>query len=122
MTTETPLERFSENKNMWIATVRPDGRPHLTPVWFVVSDGMIYFCIKDSSVKAANLALNPQVSCSLEDGSSPLICEGMAGPVAAPWPDPVVAAFKEKYDWDTTTDSEYNTLVAITPRKWLKWN
>jgi hypothetical protein len=27
-------ERLSGERNVWIATVRPDGRPRLVPVWF----------------------------------------------------------------------------------------
>lgn len=116
------FERFSKDRNIWIATVRPDGRPHLTPVWFVISEGKIYICVKGSSAKAGNLAANPKVACSLEDGSRPVICEGDAASVAAPWPDAVIAAFAEKYAWDLTTDPEYSVLVEIVPRKWLGWN
>jgi PPOX class probable F420-dependent enzyme len=115
--------RLDTETNIWLATVRPDGRPHLVPVWFAwpAGNGKLYVCIEASSVKARNLGQNPQVSLTLENGSQPVICEGIAAVVPQPWPEPVVAIFKAKYDWDITTDGRYDTLVEITPVKWLSW-
>ena len=41
-----------------LATVRPDGRPHVVPVWFAVdeSDGSLVFNTGTKSVKGRNLA------------------------------------------------------------------
>lgn len=115
------LTRLDKEKNIWLATVRPDGRPHLVPVWFVWEEQTFFICIASSSVKYGNLLQNNAVSLSLEDGSSPLICEGSAEPAARPWPSKVITAFQGKYDWQIDTDEEYDALVRITPRKWLSW-
>src|SRR4051812_24993810 len=40
----------------WLATVRPDGRPHLTPLIAVWLDGRLYFSTGDEERKAKNLA------------------------------------------------------------------
>lgn len=116
------LTRLVPEKNIWFVTVRKDGRPHLTPVWFVVRDGKIMICISGRSVKARNLKLNDAVAFSLENGDQPIICEGRAFSVEAPWSEDIVAAFKQKYDWDILTDHDYDLLVEITPEKWLRWN
>ena len=50
-----------------------------------------------------------------EGGSQPVICEGAARVVPRPWPEAVVQIFKAKYDWDITTDGDYDTLIEITP-------
>ncbi len=113
--------RLSPEKNIWIATVRQDGRPHLTPVWFILSSGKFIICISERSVKAKNLVKNRAVSLALEDGSSPVICEGEAEEIQAPWPEEIVEKFKTKYDWDITTDHEYDLLIGIKPTKWLHW-
>jgi len=114
-------QRLGEEQNIWVATTRPDGRPHLTPVWFAWHDEKIYLCIQAASVKARNLAHNPRAALSLEGGSHPVICEGTARVVPRPWPEAVVQIFKAKYDWDITTDGDYDTLIEITPSKWLVW-
>ena len=38
-----------------LATVRPDGRPHVVPVWFVVDGDGVVFNTWHTSVKARNL-------------------------------------------------------------------
>ncbi len=45
----------------WISTVRPDGRPHVTPLPAVWSRGALHFCTGPEERKALNLALNPYV-------------------------------------------------------------
>jgi nitroimidazol reductase NimA-like FMN-containing flavoprotein (pyridoxamine 5'-phosphate oxidase superfamily) len=42
----------------WLSTVRPDGRPHVTPLVAVWLDGALYFCTGRSERKAKNLAHN----------------------------------------------------------------
>lgn len=115
------LQRLETEKNIWVATTRPDGRPHLTPVWFAWFEEKIYICIPEKSVKARNFTQNPRVSLALEDGLHPVICEGTAHPIAKPGPDGVRALYKAKYNWDYATDGEYGWLVEITPEKWLGW-
>ncbi|HUO40299.1 MAG TPA: PPOX class F420-dependent oxidoreductase [Mycobacterium sp.] len=51
-----------------LATVGPDGQPHLTAMWYGVVDGEIWFDTKAKSQKAVNLRRNPQVTFLLEDG------------------------------------------------------
>jgi len=101
-----------EARNVWFATVRSDGRPHLVPIWFVVEDGRWYVCTSPHSVKARNLKANPSVALALEDGDHPYVVEGQAQPVAV---TPSVAQkFKTKYDWDITADSQYTQLIEVT--------
>ena len=71
-------QRLQTERNIWLATNRVDGRPHLVPVWFVWHEGHVYIGIQSNSVKARNLARNPKVSLALEDGVRVVICEGTA--------------------------------------------
>ena len=114
-------QRLDTEANIWFATVRPNGRPHLVPVRFAWYGGKLYTCIEGSSVKACNIKQNPRLTLALENGSQPAICEGTAEFVPPPWPEPIVDIFKAKYDWDITTDGQYDTLVVVTPVKWLSW-
>ena len=115
------LQRLETEKNIWVATVRPDGRPHLTPVWFAWFDEKFYICIPANSVKARNFTENPRVALSLEDGVNPVICEGTAHPIPKPGPDEVRSIYKAKYGWDYVADGEYGMLVKFEPEKWLRW-
>jgi nitroimidazol reductase NimA-like FMN-containing flavoprotein (pyridoxamine 5'-phosphate oxidase superfamily) len=45
----------------WLATVRADGRPHVTPLVAVWHDGALYFTTTDTGQKAVNLRGNPHV-------------------------------------------------------------
>jgi F420H(2)-dependent biliverdin reductase len=113
--------RLSGERNIWIATVRPDGRPHLVPVWFVYVGNNIYVCTEPASVKGKNLGHNSRVALALEGGTHPVICEGTAQFLAQPWPSAVVETFRSKYDWDITEETQYTALVEITPARWLEW-
>lgn len=108
----SPDGRLDKARNLWLATVRPDGRPHLVPVWFVVDDGRWYFCTSPGSVKARNLQANPRVALALEDGDNPCVVEGVARQVRPA--DRVVRRFKAKFDWDITADAEYGAVFEIT--------
>ncbi|WP_017537647.1 pyridoxamine 5'-phosphate oxidase family protein [Nocardiopsis halophila] len=54
----------------WLSTVRPDGRPHVTPLIAVWRDGALHFCTGPEERKARNLADNPQ--CTLTTGTNDL--------------------------------------------------
>jgi general stress protein 26 len=46
----------------WLTTVRPDGRPHVTPLIGVVSDGAMHFCTGLREQKARNLEKSSRVA------------------------------------------------------------
>jgi hypothetical protein len=115
------LTKLAQAANIWFASVRPDGRPHLTPVWFVYDGHQLYVSIDPGSVKSRNLSSNPNVSLALEDGNHPLICEGQAVLIPQPYSVEIVDLFQKKYDWDIRSDGQFGQLVAIAPRKWLTW-
>ncbi len=105
--------RVAEERNLWLATVRPDGRPHLVPIWYVEVGGAWYICTESTSVKARNLQAEPRCSWSLENGDLALVIEGRAQPVA---PSPaVIAAFRAKFDWDIETDPDNDLVFELTP-------
>lgn len=104
--------RLAQARNIWLATVRPDGRPHLVPIWFVVDDGRWYICTSPDSVKARNLQANPRVALALEDGDNPYVVEGVARQVQPS--ESVAQRFKAKFDWDITTDADYGAVFEIT--------
>jgi PPOX class probable F420-dependent enzyme len=110
--------RLQTEQNLWLATVRPTGTPHLVPIWFVWVAGKIYLCTAAGSVKARNLTQNPHVAIALEDGSQPIVIEGLArfAPIEQV-PAAVVDEFQRKYDWNINTDGEYDQVIVIEPQR-----
>lgn len=63
------VERMIRDAELfWISTVRPDGRPHVTPLPTVWQDGSIYFCTGAAEQKGVNLARNTK--CALTTGNN----------------------------------------------------
>lgn len=114
-------QRLQGDQNIWLATVRADGKPHLVPIWFVYLQNRIIICIEPGSVKGRNLLQNARVSLALEDGSHPLLCEGYARLVPNETPSEIIDLFKKKYDWDISEETRYTQLIEIIPEKWLSW-
>ena len=117
----TPLgpkvrHRLTTESNIWLATVRPNGTPHLAPIWFVWVEDKAYVCTSAESVKARNMQAQPIVSFSLENGNAPVVLEGRAHLIESV-PPVVVDAFQRKYDWNILTDTTFDQVIEIEPMK-----
>jgi hypothetical protein len=62
--------RLAAAEIYWLCTVRPEGRPHVTPLIAVWQDGALVFCTGADERKARNLAANP--ACTLTTGTNAL--------------------------------------------------
>lgn len=75
------LRRFDEADVSWVVTVRPEGGPHVTPLFGVVVDGALYFFTGPADQKARNLAASPRCAlltgCNVIDGVD-VVVEGEA--------------------------------------------
>jgi F420H(2)-dependent biliverdin reductase len=115
--------RLASERNVWLATVRPDGRPHVAAVWFVFVAGRFWIGTGAGSVKVRNIGGQTAVSVTLEDGDRPVCAEGHAVVHPDRRPSPVVEAFMSKYGWDVTRpdDADVGTivLVEVTVDRWL---
>ena len=114
--------RLAHERNIWLATARADGTPHLVPIWFVWWDEQAWICTSPKSVKARNMSLQPKVMFALEDGDKPALAEAIASRVEAPFAHELASAFKAKYGWDINADSDYGAVFAIKVTRWLSWD
>ena len=62
------LDRVRTGK---LATVRADGRPHVTPVWFDLDGETLLFTTGHESVKAINLRRDPRVCLCVDEETPP---------------------------------------------------
>jgi hypothetical protein len=79
--TQAPETGGPARHTCWLATVRPDGRPHVVPLGVLWVDGKLYFNAGPGTRKARNLAQNP--SCVITVATEPfdLVFEGEASKV-----------------------------------------
>jgi hypothetical protein len=75
-------ERFEEDAGIspthWLATVRPDGRPHVMPVWTVWMDGAFSFVAGTTTRTRKNLAHSAHCVISVASVGLDLVVEGEA--------------------------------------------
>lgn len=67
---------LAESRYYWVCTVRPDGRPHVMPVWGVWDADELWFSSALRSRKALNLAHDPRCTAATQDPENPVVVEG----------------------------------------------
>lgn len=93
-------DRLRKSRQFWIATTRPDGRPHVMVVWALWMNGLLYFSTGKESRKARNLAGNPHCTMCNEKADEAVILEGtveLEKDVAVI--RKFIALYEKKYDW-----------------------
>jgi PPOX class probable F420-dependent enzyme len=125
------VQRLQSNLIAWFISVRPDGRPHSIPVWFVWDGSYIIVFSQPENQKIKNIRDNPNVALSLDntgdDGGDVVTIEGTAQILTQQQLDlPVIkSAYESKYreeikDIGMTLDSfsdSYSQPIRITPTK-----
>jgi len=113
-------ERLIRAHNYWIATTRPDGRPHSRPVWGIWLDNTFYF--STGSLAEQNLATNPAITLHLESGSEVVIIEGIAEQTTdTSLVEQVVSLYNQKYHWDTDPYNLPGPFYAVRPQAAFGW-
>jgi nitroimidazol reductase NimA-like FMN-containing flavoprotein (pyridoxamine 5'-phosphate oxidase superfamily) len=72
------LEVADSAGRFWIATTRPDGRPHVMAVGIVWDDGKFYLSTGAGTQKGKNLARDPHCMVSLAAPGIDIVAEGEA--------------------------------------------
>jgi PPOX class probable F420-dependent enzyme len=70
MSDDEIVEFIDHSRTATMATVGPNGRPHLIAMWYAVLDGEIWFETKAKSQKAVNLRRDPTITVMIEDGQT----------------------------------------------------
>lgn len=115
-----------------LATVKPDGSPHVAPVWFQYSDGRVQIVAQTSSVKIRNIKHDPRVSISVAIHDRPysyVLISGTAVLSKEGIPE-LTRALAVRYQGEeegnryadrVLAESDFY-LITITPDKILSWN
>lgn len=123
-------QRLVESKHYWLATVRPDGRPHVIPRWGVWVDQCFYYDGSPTTRHARNAEQNPACTLNLEDGWRAVILEGTSTATRADADGlgaRLAAAFtKYHHDGyaptaDAWSGADGGGLRVFTPRTGMAW-
>lgn len=68
MTPEEISAFVARQRTANLATIGPDGQPHVVAMWFAVLDGVLWFETKAKAQKALNLRRDPRATVLIEDG------------------------------------------------------
>jgi PPOX class probable F420-dependent enzyme len=71
-------ERLASARDYWVASILPDGRPHVMPVWGVWLDDALWFSSAVRSRKARNLAADPRCTMTTDVPTEPVVVHGTA--------------------------------------------
>ena len=97
----TRIRRFLETEPVvWVSTVRPDGTPHLVPIWFWWDGEAMLVFSKPDAQKVRNLRANPSVMLALGDAEADFdvgLLEGRAELLDRPTSEVLPAGHLAKY-------------------------
>lgn len=85
---------------IWLSSVRPDGRPHLVPVWFLWDGAAILIFSKPAAQKVRNLRHSPHVMLALDtadEGEDVVLLQGQAELLGDDAPRSTLPEYADKY-------------------------
>jgi PPOX class probable F420-dependent enzyme len=102
----------------WLTTLRTDGSPRTSRVWFVELGDAIWIATSESARKIGDLRRDPRASFAVEGEHGAV---AVTGTVEATGSAPeVLAAFRQQYDgWNAADPMDYGprVLIRLRPRK-----
>ena len=118
---------------VWLSTIRPDGVPHLIPIWFSWDGEAILVATKPHAQKVRNLRANPVVTLAVgkpEEDFDVGLLEGRAELLETPSADVLPKRHLEKYRAPMAaiglTPEEflatYTQVIRIVPTRYLPWH
>ncbi|GAA4588646.1 PPOX class probable F420-dependent enzyme [Actinoplanes octamycinicus] len=136
---------LAAGRKLQLATINPDGTPHLVSMFYAMVDERIAFWTYRASQKARNLARDPRVTCLVEDGDDyfelrgvqvtgvvtviddlagvtsvgRLIAASMPGPAVGGLPPDQVAAALDGYVAHAATK---RVAYLVEPRRVISWD
>jgi PPOX class probable F420-dependent enzyme len=122
-----------EEPIVWLSTVRPDGTPHLVPIWFSWDGERLFVASKPGARKVRNLRLNPKLMLAIgepdEDFDVGLIeaeAELPATTTAQLLPDHHFDKYRDRMAAigldQATYVEDYSQPILIKPTRFLPWH
>ncbi|HEX6147303.1 MAG TPA: pyridoxamine 5'-phosphate oxidase family protein [Acidimicrobiia bacterium] len=122
---------LTEATEYWLASTRPDGRPHVVPRWGVWLDERFWYDGSPETRHARNLSINPACALHLESGTTVTIVEGASRPsqpIRGTLGERLAAEYSRKYEKlgyapaaDAWSDEHAGGMRVLTPDKAIAW-
>jgi PPOX class probable F420-dependent enzyme len=123
-------ERLRSEPTVWLSSTRPDGRPHVVPVWFNWDGSVFDLFSKPHAQKVRNLREHPDVMLAVGQPEAEFdveLVEGTASVLQQPTAEVVRPSMFEKYESlmaraqldRSTFITTYSQPVRITPTRFL---
>ena len=109
--TQAPDTGGPNRHTCWLATINPDGSPHVTGVGALWVDGAFWFETGETTRKGRNLARDPRCTLSLAAHDFDVVVEGEATKVSDPATVAAMAKHWAAEGWPVEVD---DTGVALT--------
>lgn len=113
------LERLEKSHNYWIATTRPDGRPHLMVVWGIWREDAFWFSTGPRTRKAKNIGAEPHCVVATEKADEAVILEGTAQEITdrSVWKQ-IAESYNRKYGGDVLPllESSGGSIYRVEPQ------
>ena len=110
--TQVPGSGGPDRHTCWLATVHPDGRPHVMPLGVNWMDGAFYFSTGATTRKAKNLTHNPQCVITVATHDFDIVVEGTAMRVTDPALVARIARIYQAEGWPATVSDDGISLRA----------
>jgi PPOX class probable F420-dependent enzyme len=118
--------RLEQEIIIWLTTVRADGTPQPSPVWFVWSDDALLIYSQPNKQKLRNIARSPNVALNFDgngQGGDIVVISGQASIDPSAPPCDQVAAYVTKYRdhiirigyAPATFAAGYSVAIRVTP-------
>jgi uncharacterized pyridoxamine 5'-phosphate oxidase family protein len=117
LTSKEVLELANAHVLILAATVKPEGKPHLSPVDVVAVEGTLYVGVDKATARYKNLKQNPAITVMIADGwKRQAILQGVAQflDIKSEQARKALEAEKKKYGWATETIAEFSPEKVFT--------
>jgi PPOX class probable F420-dependent enzyme len=127
------IDRLLESEPIvWLSTVRPDGTPHLVPIWFSWDGERLFVASKPEARKVRNLRENPKLMLALgepDDDFDVGLVEAEAELPGETTEELLPAGHFDKYRErmamigldEATYVRQYSQPILIKPTRFLPW-
>ena len=129
---KSELEAFLDKPRMGhLATSSRNGKPRVTPIWYIYDNGLFYFTTRLGRLKGQQIQRNPAVSLSIATDEHPYIAVCAFGKAEIvkedrdKWMERLATRYKEsdvKGYLARSTPQPDRVVIALKPERVLSWH